>query len=213
MRVSLGPISEFWSVFVTPAYKLYVSYTHSLSTILIPPQLYVFIGIVRRTFRPIEYCLGPVITRSISALSDAVILSITCKKTSYILKEGPSEGSPNRLASMLIKNGKCYVLLIYEKELQFEALRLFILLVCCNTFLLFDYTNLCAFLSIILTLNLIVIALDLLSVFMYVSTIFSCIFSILGIIALIVLRLSHFVFRLHPTNVSSHFLTNLYRRQ
>ena len=84
---------------------------------MIPPQLYVFIGIVRRTFRPIEFCLGPVITRSISAVSDAVILAITYKKTSYILKDGSSEGSPNRLVSMLIKNGKHYVFFIFETKL------------------------------------------------------------------------------------------------
>ena len=86
------------------------------------------------------------------------------------MKDGPSEGSPNRLVSMLIKSGECYMLLIYEKGLQFETLRLFILPVCFNTLLRFNCTNLYAFLSILLTLNLIVITLDILSVFMYVST-------------------------------------------
>ena len=78
--------------------------------------------------------LGPVITRSISAVSDAVILGITYRKTSYILKKGLNGESPNGLVSMLIKNGKYYVLLIYEKELKIETLRLFILPVRFDTF-------------------------------------------------------------------------------
>ena len=41
----------------------------------------------------------------------------------------------------------------------------------------------------------------------------TCILSVFGLIVLIVSRLSRFVFHLYPTNVGSHSLTDLYRRQ
>ena len=137
---------------------------------LIPRQLYVFIGIVRRTFRPIEFCLGPVITRSISAVSDAVILAITYKKTSYILKDGSTEGSPNSLLSMLIKNGKHYVLIHIRDKTLIEISGCLSFLSVSILSLRQHYTKFYAFLSILLIFNLTVISLDTLSVFMYVST-------------------------------------------
>ena len=86
------------------------------------------------------------------------------------MKDGPSERSPNRLVSMLIKNGKHYVLIHIRDKTLIEISG-------CLSFLSVSilsprqhYTKFYTFLSILLTLNLIVITLDLLSVFMSVST-------------------------------------------
>ena len=114
--------------------------------------------------------LGPVITRAISAASEIVILVITYKKTSYILKENPLFRSQNRLTFVVIRNGGFWAVLctrLLVLNLALEAVyRLCTYryhLQCCQT------DRYYTFLRILLALNLITITLDILSAIIYVS--------------------------------------------